>query len=152
MMSISCLIKDFYTKNRNLINFNKNLVISAIITAIVDIVIVNLSVSIFSENYLLISSISLAADFITFNSIFIALLYKDNIIKKERSRQDLMKFLTTLGLSEITYLLTKFTTTYLFFQLIQIDSTQISIATTTIAWIWYILTSNILAKRTKILT
>ena len=151
MMSVSCLIKDFYSKHRNLINYNKNLVIAAIITAIADIIIVTLSASIFNQNYLLISSISLVADFITFNSIFIILLYKDNIIKKERLRQDSIKFLTTLGLSEISYLVTKFVTTYMFFQLDQFDPTQISIATTALAWIWYILTSNILAKRTKIL-
>ena len=151
MMSISCLIRDFCSKHRNFINYNKNLVIAAIITAIADIIIVTLSASIFNENYLLISSISLIADFITFNSIFIILLYNDNIIKKEKLRQDSIKFLTTLGLSEISYLVTKFISTYLFFQLDQFDSTQISIATTGLAWIWYILTSNILAKRTKIL-
>lgn len=150
-MSIECLIKDFYIKYRNIIHYNKNLAISAIITAIADIAIVSLSASIF-ENYLLISSISLVADFIVFNSIFVVLLYKDNILKKERLRQDSMKFLTTLGLSEITYLVTKFTTTYMFFQFIELDSAQISIATTMVAWILYIITSNILAKRTKILS
>lgn len=151
-MSIECLIKDFYIKYRNVIHYNKNLAISAIITAIADIAIVTLSASIFNENYLLISSISLVADFIVFNSIFVVLLYKDNILKKERLRQDSMKFLTTLGLSEITYLVTKFTTTYMFFQFFELDSAQISIATTMVAWILYIITSNILAKRTKILS
>jgi hypothetical protein len=120
MMSISCLIKEFYSKHRNFINYNKNLVIAAIITAIVDIIIVTLSASILNENYLLISSISLVADFITFNSIFIILLYNDNIIKKEKLRQDSIKFLTTLGLSEISYLVTKFICTYLFFQFDQL--------------------------------
>ncbi len=151
-MSIECLIKDFYIKYRNVILYNKNLAISAIITAIADIAIVTLSASIFNENYLLISSISLVADFIVFNSIFVVLLYKDNILKKERLRQDSMKFITTLGLSEITYLVTKFTTTYMFFQFFELDSAQISIATTMVAWILYIITSNILAKRTKILS
>lgn len=151
-MSIDCLIKDFYIKYRNVIHYNKNLGISAFITAIADIAIVTLSASIFKENYLSISSISLVADFIVFNSIFVALLYKDNIIKKERLKQDSTKFLTTLGLSEITYLVTKFTTTYLFFQFLQMDSAQISIATTMLAWVLYIITSNILAKRTKILS
>jgi hypothetical protein len=152
MMSLSHLIKDFYNQHKNIIHFNKNLVLSAIITAIADIAIVTLSASIFNENYLLISSVSLVADFIVFNSIFIVLLYKDNIIKKESLRQDSIKFLTTLGLSEITYLVTKFTTTYLFFRFIQLDSAQISIATTILAWILYIITSNILAKRTKIIS
>jgi hypothetical protein len=152
MMSLSHLIKDFYNQHRNIIHFNKNLVLSAIITAIADIAIVTLSASIFNENYLLISSVSLVADFIVFNSIFIVLLYKDNIIKKESLRQDSIKFLTTLGLSEITYLVTKFTTIYLFFRFIQLDSAQISIATTILAWILYIIASNILAKRTKIIS
>jgi hypothetical protein len=151
MMSIECLIKDFYLKYRNVIHYNKNLAISAIITAIADIAIVTLAVSIF-ENYLLISSISLVVDFIVFNSIFIVLLYKDNIIKKERLRQDSMKFLTTLGLSEITYLVTKFIGTYLFFHFIRLDSAQISIATTMLAWVLYVVTSNLLANRTKILS
>jgi hypothetical protein len=151
-MSLSCLIKNFYDKNRNVIHYNKNLLISAIITAIADIAIVTLSASLFNENYLLISSVSLIADFIVFNSTFIVLLYKDKIIKNERLRQDSVKFLTTLGLSEVAYLVTKFTTTYLFFQFIQLDSFRISIATTIIGWILYIIVSNILAKRTKILS
>ena len=151
-MDVSYLIKDFYIRYRNVINFNKNLIISAIITAIADVAIVTLSAWIFNENYLLISSVSLIADFIVFNSIFIVLLYKDNIIKKERLRQDSMKFLTTLGLSEISYLITKFTTIYVFFQFIQIESAQISIITTLLAWVLYIITSNIMVKRTKILS
>ncbi|WP_458746589.1 hypothetical protein [Candidatus Nitrosocosmicus sp. T] len=152
MMSLSCLIKNFYDKNRNVIHYNTNLLISAIITAIADIAIVTLSASLFNENYLLISSVSLIADFIVFNSTFIVLLYKDKIIKNERLRQDSVKFLTTLGLSEVAYLVTKFTTTYLFFQFIQLDSFRVSIATTIIGWILYIIVSNILAKRTKILS
>ena len=151
-MGVSYLIKDFYIRHKNLIHFNKNLIISAIITAIADVAIVTLSALIFNENYLLISSVSLIADFIVFNSIFIVLLYKDNIIKKERLRQDSMKFLTTLGLSEISYLITKFTTIYLFFQFIQIESAQISITTTLLAWVLYIITSNIMVKRTNILS
>jgi hypothetical protein len=151
-MGLSCLIKNFYDKNRNVIRYNKNLLISAIITAIADIAIVTLSASLFNENYLLISSVSLIADFIVFNSTFIVLLYKDKIIKNERLRQDSVKFLTTLGLSEVAYLVTKFTTTYLFFQFIELDSFRISIATTIIGWILYIIVSNILAKRTKILS
>ncbi len=151
-MSLSCLIKNFYDKNRNVIHYNTNLLISAIITAIADIAIVTLSASLFNENYLLISSVSLIADFIVFNSTFIVLLYKDKIIKNERLRQDSVKFLTTLGLSEVAYLVTKFTTTYLFFQFIQLDSFRVSIATTIIGWILYIIVSNILAKRTKILS
>jgi hypothetical protein len=151
MMSLSCLIKDFYVQHRNVIRYNKNLLISAIITALADIAIVTSAASIFNENYLLISSASLIADFIVFNSIFLVLLYKDNIIKKERLRQDSVKFLTTLGLAEIIYLVTKFTTTYLFFQFIQLDSSQISLSTTIIGWVLYIIASNILAKRTKII-
>ncbi len=151
MMSLSCLIKDLYVQHRNVIHYNKNLLISAIITAIADIVIVTSAASLFNENYLSISSISLFADFIIFNSTFLVLLYKDNIIKKERLRQDLAKFLTTLGLAEIVYLVTKFTTTYLSFQFIHLNSSQISIATTIIGWVLYIIASNILAKRTKII-
>ncbi|HKR74274.1 MAG TPA: hypothetical protein VJR94_09200 [Candidatus Nitrosocosmicus sp.] len=151
-MSLSNLIKDFYSKNRIVIHYNKNLLTSAIITAIADIAIVTLSASLFYQNSLLISSVSLIVDFMVFNSIFIVLLYKDNIIKKERLRQDSLKFLTTLGISEITYLITKFTTTYVFFQFSQIDSSQISIVTTFIGWILYIIISNVLVKRTKILS
>ena len=150
MMSLPCLIKDFYVQHRNVIHYNKNLLISAVITALADIAIVTSPASLF-ENYLLISSASLIADFIVFNLTFLVLLYKDNIIKKERLRQDSVKFLTTLGIAEIIYLVTKFTTTYLFFQFIQLDSSQISIATTIIGWVLYIIASNILAKRTKII-
>jgi hypothetical protein len=64
-------IKTFYYKYRNIILFNKNLILAGIITAVADIFIVNYASSIFVSNYLIISGISLVGDFLIYNILFI---------------------------------------------------------------------------------
>ena len=64
-------IKTFYYKYRNIILFNKNLILAGIITAVADIFIVNYESSIFVSSYLIISGISLVGDFLIYNILFI---------------------------------------------------------------------------------
>jgi hypothetical protein len=56
-------IKKSYSKYRGIISFNKNIIIAAIINAIANVFIVNYASIIYSTNYLLISVISIVADF-----------------------------------------------------------------------------------------
>ena len=99
----------------------------------------------------------MTADFAIFNLIFIILFYlekkqrylkSDGTKDNQQLRQDSIKLVTTLGLSEIVYLFTKFVSTYLFFEFSQINSSEISIITTVIGWILYA-TANIMIKKTK---
>ena len=153
-------IRSSYTKYKDIISFNKNIIISAIITAIADVFIVNYASVLYSTNYLLISVISLVADFLIFNIIFIILYFIDNKSKyinpedgsknTQKIKQDLKKLITIIGLAEISYLATKFLSTYVIFESYSIDPSLISIITTVIAWIFYIIIANIMARRQKL--
>jgi hypothetical protein len=153
-------IKKFYSKYRDIISFNKNIIIAAIITAIVDVFVVNYASILYHTNYLLISVISLVVDFAIFNIFFIILYFIDNRFKyvnpedgsknNQKIKEDLKKLVTIIGFAEISYLATKFISTYVFFELFSIDPSLISIITTVIAWIFYIIIANLMARRQKL--
>ena len=88
------------------------------------------------HNFLLISILSVIADFLTFYLIFLILFcidYRkkyfnaDNNEVKQKFKKDILKILTTLGISEIGYLSAKFLSIYYIFATINIDNSQISI-------------------------
>ena len=156
-MGGTCLIINFYNKYKELIHFNKNIVISAIITAVMDIFIVKLGYFFYSNNSFLISSISLVADFAIYNFIFILLFFEYNKYKyknndgtknNQKIKKDFINLLTAIGLSELTYLSIKFSSTYSIFLYLKIDPLEISLITTILAWIAYLTIANIMVKRT----
>lgn len=158
MMSFQCLILNFYNRYKELVRFNRNIIVSAIITAISDIFIVTLASALHPNNYLLVSLLSLFADFAIYNFIFIILFFtgnRDRYIDKngnkntQKIKSDSLKLLTALGLSEIAYLSTKFVSTYAMFSYNKIEPSQISLITTVIAWILYLVTANIMIKKTR---
>jgi hypothetical protein len=148
-----------YFKHKNIILFNKNIILAGIIAAVADIFIMNYASGIFLSNYLLISGISLVSDFLIYNSSFIILYFLDNKIKyinsgagmnKQKIKQDLKKLLTVIGLAEISYITTKFLSTFIIFELILVNPSLISISTTILSWILYIVIANIMAKNQKL--
>ena len=152
-------INNFYKKYKNVILFNKSIVIAAIITAIADIFIVSYASYLYTSNYLLISVISLVADFIIYNFSFIILYFIDNNSKyknedgsknRRKIREDIVKLITVIGFAEISYLATKFLSTYLIFESIVIDPSLISVITTVIAWLFYATIANIMAKKKEL--
>lgn len=154
-------IKKSYSKYKDIISFNKNIIIAAIITAIADVFIVKYAFMLYPTNYLLISIISLVADFIIFNFSFITFYFIDNKSKyvnqdgsknKQKIKQDLKKLLTIIGLAEISYLITKFLSTFIIFESLSfsIDPSLISIITTILAWVFYIVIANIMARKQKL--
>lgn len=159
-MRIICLIKDYYYSYKNIIDFNKNIIVSAIVTAICDMIILAVASNIFANNHLKIAILSLVGDFIIFNSLFIFLFYLDWKKKRERItsystewsiKSMILKLLSTLGISEISYLVTKFVSTYLLlYSTSNLDTSQISIITTILAWLLYLSSANIMARRTKL--
>jgi hypothetical protein len=148
-----------YLKYKNIILFNKNIILAGILTAVTDIFIVNYASSIYLSNYLIISGISLIADFLIYNNSFIILYFLDNRIKytnydgsmnKQRIKQDLKKLLIVIGFAEISYLTTKFLSTFTIFELFVVNPSLVSISTTILAWILYIAIANIVAKNQKL--
>jgi hypothetical protein len=152
-------IKKYYSKYKDIISFNKNIIIAAIVTAIADIFIVNYASIIYITNYLIISVISLVADFLIYNISFIILYFTDNKSKyinpdgsknNQKIKQDLKKLITIIGLAEISYLVTKFNSTYVIFESLLIDPSLISIITTILAWMFYIIIANMMARKQKL--
>jgi archaellum biogenesis protein FlaJ (TadC family) len=157
MMSPWNLINDFYVKYKNIIHFNKNILLAAIVTAILDVAIVVFASLLYPQNALLVSMVSLVADFAIFNTTFVALFYfgnrdrywrEDGTKDHQKLKKDSIKLVTALGLSEIAYLSTKFFTTYVFFAYGLASSLQISVATTALGWIIYLMVANIMIRNT----
>ena len=152
-------IKTSYYKYRNIILFNKNLILAGIISAVADIFIVNYASSIFVSNYLIISGISLVGDFLIYNILFIIFYFFDNrsqyinsygIKNKQKLKQDLKKLITVIGFAEISYLTTKFFSTFIIFELFLENPSLISVITTLLAWILYKTIANIMARNQKL--
>lgn len=148
-----------YFKYKNIILFNKNIILAGIIAAVADIFIMNYASSIFLSNYLIISGISLVGDFLVYNSFFISSYFLDNRIKyinsggsmnKQKIKQDLKKLISVIGLAEISYITTKFLSTFIIFELLLVNPSLISISTTILSWILYIMIANIMAKNQKL--
>lgn len=161
MIKNSCIrsIKQFYTKYKDIILFNKSIVIASTITAISDVYIVSLAAGLFSGNYIFIATISLVADFLVYNVSFLILFFVDNKNKyinsdgtknKKKIKEDSKKLLTTLGISEISYLTTKFLSVFVIFEITEIDPYLISIITTIMSWVSYIIIANLMVKKNKL--
>jgi hypothetical protein len=152
-------IKMYYYEYRKIILFNKNLILAGIISAVADILIVNYVSNIFESNYLIIAGISLAGDFLIYNILFIFLYFFDNRSEyinlnesknRQRIKQDLKKLITVIGFAEISYLTTKFFSTFIIFELFLENPALISAITTLLAWMFYITIANITAKKQQL--
>lgn len=152
-------IKMYYYEYRKIILFNKNLILAGIISAVADILIVNYISNIFESNYLIIAGISLAGDFLIYNILFIFLYFFDNRSEyinlnesknRQRIKQDLKKLITVIGFAEISYLTTKFFSTFIIFELFLENPALISAITTLLAWMFYITIANITAKKQQL--
>lgn len=159
-MGLACLIKDYYYNYKNIVDFNKKIIVSAIIAAICDMIILAIASNIFANNLLETAIVSLVGDFLIFNSLFMFLFYLDLRKKREQIRLGstewsiksmILKLVSTLSISEISYLVTKFVSTYLLlYHSSDLDSSQISIITTIVGWLFYLSSVNIMARRTKL--
>lgn len=120
----------------------------------------NYASRLFVSNYLIISGISLVGDFLIYNILFISFYFFDNrsqyinsygIKNKQKIKQDLKKLITVIGFAEISYIITKFFSTFIIFELFLENPSLISVITTLLAWILYIIIANIMAKNRKLL-
>ncbi len=67
-----------------------------------------------------------------------------------RFRSDIKKIVTALGVSEVVYIIVKFTSIYVLLQLSIAPPYQVAKLTTLLAWIFYIITANVMIRWQKL--
>jgi hypothetical protein len=152
-------IKQFYAKYRELILFNKNIIIAGVASIIADATVVHYAAESIS-NDVLVSVFSIMTDTGVYFAAFAGLFYIDNRKKyvddvtgkrdSTRLRRDAKKIVTALGVSEVVYIIAKFTSIYLLLQANVSPPYQVAILTTLLAWVFYIITANLMIKAQKL--
>src|SRR5215210_2283439 len=117
--------KQFYSRYRELILFNKNIMTAAIAAIITDAIVVQYAAQSITNN-VLVSIFSIITDIGVYIIAFAGLFYINNrkkyvdIVTGMRDsnmfRQDVKKIVTALGVSEVVYMIGKFTSIYLLLQ------------------------------------
>ncbi|MDQ4102129.1 MAG: hypothetical protein M3115_08100 [Thermoproteota archaeon] len=151
--------KQFYAKYRELILFNKNIIIAAVASIIGDATVVHYAVQSIDNN-ILVSIFSIITDTGIYLAAFSGLFYIDNrkkyidVITGKRDsirfRKDAKKIVTALGVSEVVYIIAKFTSIYLLLQANIAPPYQIAMLTTLLAWVFYIVTANLMIRAQKL--
>jgi len=151
--------KQFYARYRELILFNKNIIIAAVASIIGDAIVVQYAVESI-DNDILVSIFSIITDTGIYLAAFAGLFYVDNRKKyidattgkrdSSRFRQDAKKIVTALGVSEVVYIIAKFTSIYLLLQANIAPPYQIAMLTTLLAWVFYIVTANLMIRAQKL--
>ena len=152
-------IQQFYAKYRELILFNKSIIVAAIVSIIADAIVVQYAAESIT-NDILVSIFSMITDSGVYLATFAGLFYIDNRKKyintvtgkrdSNRFKQDAKKIVTSLGVSEVVYMIVKFTSIYLLLQANIAPPYQIAMLTTLLAWVFYIATVNLMVKAQKL--
>jgi hypothetical protein len=145
----------FYAKYRDVILFNKNIIIAAIASVIADALVVQYAFEAIG-NDIIVSIFSIITDtgvyLATFAGVFMIdnrNRYLDQAIGKRDSakfKSDMKKIVATLGVSEVVYIIVKFTSIYALLQSGIAPPYQIAIFTTLLAWMFYIVTANVMIR------
>ncbi|MDQ3884213.1 MAG: hypothetical protein M3239_02065 [Thermoproteota archaeon] len=151
--------KQFYAKYRELILFNKNIVVAAIAAIITDAIVVQYAAQSITNNAL-VSIFSIIADIGMYLAAFVGLFYIDNRKKyidtvtgkrdSNRFKQDAKKLVTALGVSEVIYMIGKFTSIYLLLQSNVAPPYQVAMLSTLLAGGFSTVTANLMIKAQKL--
>ena len=151
--------KQFYTRYRGLILFNKNLIVAAIAAIITDAIVVQYAAQSITNNAL-VSIFSIIADIGMYLAAFVGLFYIDNRKKyidtvtgkrdSNRFKQDAKKIVTALGVSEVIYMIGKFTSIYLLLQSNVALPYQVAMLSTLLAGGFSTATANLMIKTQKL--
>jgi hypothetical protein len=151
--------KQFYAKYRELILFNKNIIFAAVASIITDAIVVQYAVQSIS-NDALVSIFSTITNSGVYFTAFAGLFYIDNRKKyvnsitgkrdSNRFKQDAKKIVTALGVSEVVYMIGKFTSIYLLLQSELAPPYQIAIISTLLAGVFSTVTANLMIKTQKL--
>ncbi len=152
--------RQFYAKYREVILFNKNIIIAAIASIIADAIVVQYAFDSITDNNIIVSILSIITDTGVYLATFAAMFLIDNRNKyvdaatgkkdSARFRSDIKKIVTALGVSEVVYLIVKFTSIYALLQASIAPPYQVAMLTTLLAWIFYIITANVMIRWQKL--
>ena len=143
------------SKYKNYLILNKNLLIAAAVDFVVSAAVAQHFSGL--ESYLN-TTITLLADVTTYFSVFIALFLFDNRKKYKSNSEktdwptlkvDLVKILSSLGIAEVVYLTSRWLGQFHFLN-IGIEAYQASVFAQIIAFVLFILVTNIVVKITKL--
>jgi len=153
-------LRQFYTRYRELILFNKNIIVAAIAAIITDAMVVQYAAQSISNN-VFVSIFSIITDIGVYFVAFVGLFYIDNRKKyidtvtgkrdSNRFKQDAKKMVTALGVSEVVYMIGKFTTIYLLLQSNVAPPYQIAMLSTLLAGVFSTITANLMIKAQKLI-
>src|SRR5688500_17619171 len=151
--------KQFYAKYRELILFNKNIIVAALAAIITDAIVVQYDVQSIT-NYVLVSIFSIITGTGVYFVAFAGLFYIDNRKKyidvvtgmrdSNRFKQDAKKIVTALGASEVIYMIGKFTSIYLLLQSNVALPYQVAMLSTLLAGGFSTATANLMIKAQKL--
>lgn len=133
-------------KHVEILKLNKNLIIGAII----GVTISALSARSFSkeEDYLL-TTYTIIVEYAGFFSTLFVLFYLDNRKNKDAFRADLIKFFSSVGISEIIYVVVRWLVSY-YLLTINYDPSLATIISQLVGWAIFIVVVNIIAKKIKL--
>jgi hypothetical protein len=151
--------KQFYTRYRELILFNKNIIVAAIAAIITDAIVVQYAAQSITNN-VLVSIFSIITGTGVYFVAFAGLFYMDNRKKYidvvtgmrdlNRFKQDAKKIVTALGVSEVIYMIGKFTSVYLLLQSNVALPYQVAMLSTLLAGVFSTITANLMIKAQKL--
>ncbi len=151
--------KQFYAKYRELILFNKNIIVAAVAAIIIDAIVVQYAAQSIT-NEVLVSIFSIITGTGVYLTAFSGLFYNDNRKKyvdmitgrrdSNRFKQDAKKIVTALGVSEVIYMIGKFTSIYLLLQTNIAPPYQIAVLSTLLAGGFSTATANLIIKAQKL--
>jgi hypothetical protein len=113
-----------------------------------------------TDNNIIVSILSIITDTGVYLATFAAMFVVDNRNKyvdaatgkkdSVRFRGDIKKIVTALGVSEVVYIIVKFTSIYVLLQVSIAPPYQVAMLTTLLAWIFYIITANVMIRWQKL--
>ncbi len=154
-------IGGFFSKYKEVILFNKNLVISGVGGFFVSAYISQFY-SQFDKNEFTNSIIALVTEYAVYIPLFSILFYVDNrqryidpeTGKKDTKqiREDIKKLLASFSVSEVVYSITRVATQYglLLHQELKVEPYEASMVSSLTAWGVFLVTINVMAKLTRL--
>ena len=146
----------FYANYREVILFNKNIIIAAIASIIADAIVVQYAFDSITSNNIIVSVLSIITDTGVYLATFAAMFLIDNrnryagaaTGKKDSARfkRDVKKLVAALGVSEVVYIAAKFASIYVLLQSSVAPPYQVAMLTTLLAWIFYVITANMMMR------
>jgi len=152
--------KQFYSRYRELLLFNKNIIVAAVAAIIIDAIVVHYAAQSISDD-ILVSIFSMITGSGVYLVAFVGFFYIDNRKKyidvvtgkrdSNRFKQDTKKIVTALSASEVVYTIGKFTSIYLLLQSNVAPPYQVAMLSTLLAGGFSTVTANLMVKAQKLL-